>query len=232
MMSGDVLCSPASRTWLDSSRAQCSLFTPGFPFATHSLSHSPEGGWTFGCHASKKGCSCSHPGDGLLLGTDGKHQPPSAQHGAAILHCACNQSPTFRTRNLSWGCARGRRPSGADLPFSWDLPHVWGTGGCWDGCCGHTIRTAPRAPLQSAVPWSSSPLSCLRGTGSQRPPQCSSSSPVGHKVGARVPVLWAVTSFCTGRVWKALDDAPIALQLGKSKGWSACSAQDCTRGTS
>ena len=128
MMSGDVLCSPASRTWLDSSRAQCSLCTPGFPFATHSLSHGPERGWTFGCHVSKKGSSCSHPGDGLLLGTDGKHQPPSAQHGAAILHCACNQSLTFRTRSLSWGCARGHHPSGADLPFSWDLPHTWGKG--------------------------------------------------------------------------------------------------------
>lgn len=112
----------------------------------------------------RKDAPAASPGDVLLLGTDGTHQPPSAQHGAATLHCACNQSPTFRTQSLSWGCARGHHLSGADLPFSWDLPHAWGKGWVlgwmlWP----HHQNSAPRAPLQSAVLWSSSSLSCLRG---------------------------------------------------------------------
>lgn len=51
MMSGDVLCSPASRTWLDSPEpsARSSLLASRLPRHSHSPSHGPEPAWTFGC---------------------------------------------------------------------------------------------------------------------------------------------------------------------------------------
>lgn len=136
--------------------------------------------WTFGCRLSQKGCSCSHLEDVLLLGTDGKPQTPSARRGLANLDRACNQSPTFGTRNPS-GDRRERPPPpwlrwrpDADLPFSWDLPHPWGRGWVlgwmlWP-CCGWLEPPSGLLPEllsgQAAMPLRSSPVFCSGGTGS------------------------------------------------------------------
>lgn len=99
-----------------------------------------------------------------------------------------------------------------------------------------TFGTAPRAPLRPGSDAFQKQPCVLLG----RDRLCVSShegflAPLplgGHKEGVSVTVRWGMTSFCARRVWTAVHDAPIALQLGKSKGWSVCSAQDRTRGTS
>lgn len=134
-MSGDVLCSPASRTWLDSPEPKCSLFTPGFPFATSSsLPESrPPMAWTFGCRspikdapaATWKTSSCSGPLE--------NHRLPL--HGMAL---------------RAWTVpANSPQPLGPETllgvvcempPPLWPSPGIFLTlgegGGCWDGCCG------------------------------------------------------------------------------------------------
>lgn len=74
MMSSDVLCSSASRMWLDSPEpsARSSLLASRLPRHPHSPSHGPEMAWTFGCRlcrsprkdapaATWKMSSCSGP---------------------------------------------------------------------------------------------------------------------------------------------------------------------------
>lgn len=96
--------------------------------------------------------------------------------------------------------------------------------------------TAPRAPLRTGSnAFEKQPCVLLGRDGHSVSSRKGFLAPlplVGHRAGASVMVMWGVTSLCTRRVWTAADDAPVASQLGKSKGWSGCSAQDCTRGTS
>lgn len=101
---------------------------------------------------------------------------------------------------------------------------------------GAAFGTAPRAPLRPGSDAFEKQLCVLLGRDrlsvSSREGFLAPLPLVGHKEEVSVTVRWGMTSFCMRRFWTAVHDALIALQLGKSKGWSVCSAQDCTRGTS
>lgn len=108
VMSSDVLCSPASRMWLDSLEpsARSSLLASRLPRHPHSPSHGPEMAWTFGCRlcrSSRKDAPAATWKMSFCWGPMEKPRTPSAK---------------------AWPCKP--RPCLQSVPNLWDLKPRWG----------------------------------------------------------------------------------------------------------